>query len=69
MVSNNVGVRCGNLRPRGSSLKLCFNQFFIQEFILGSLWLLAGFHFEYDVGSGGKLKPRSLMSVDDRFEG
>ena len=34
-----------------------------------SLRLSAGFYLVYFVGSGGKVNPRNLMSVDDQFAG
>ena len=65
-----TGVGCVKMKSRGSSLKFYFHQFFIQDFIFGSLWLFAGFiRVCWSVAPVEKVNPRNLVSVDDQFRG
>ena len=58
-------TRCQMQENEILGLKLQFvHQLFIRDFILGFLWLLAGFYFVYVASPFGKVSPGNLMSVD-----
>ena len=65
----NTGVGCVKVKYRVSSLKLCFCEFFFQDLIFGSLWLLARFYVVYVVGPGRNGNHKNLMAVDDQSGG